>query len=144
MRFGFLPSTVALEFITWVACFVLFRIVQREICRRYPGIRTVCRLVYAGTALVAIAPAAWVVATGLRDARLLGLVNHIFGMGVFAQTSLRSLLILKWLAWGDPCAAGLSAEAPLLGTRTEAELLGCLVALSAALRREQDKTTPAH
>jgi hypothetical protein len=84
------PSTVLLEFLTWVACFFVFRFIERRLCRRYPGILSVCRLLYLSTALVAVAPAAWALTSGLRDARLLALVNHVFGMGVFAQTSLRS------------------------------------------------------
>jgi hypothetical protein len=134
------PSNVPLEFVTWVACFFIFRILQRRLCRRYPGILTVCRLLYVSTALVAVAPAVWALASGLHDARLLALVNRAFGMGVFAQTSLRSLLILKWLPLGGGPAASMAGEVPLLNLRTEAELLGMLMALNAALRPGEKKT----
>jgi hypothetical protein len=134
MRAALFPSAVAAEFIAWMVCFAVFRIVERRLYRRYPGIRTVCRMVYLATAVVVVAPALWVLATALRDVRLLGLVNHIFGMGVFLQTSLRSLLILKWLAWGGPQVAGAAGNIPMLGLRTETELLGFLMALSAAMR----------
>jgi hypothetical protein len=129
-----LPSNVALEFIAWIVCFTAFRIVQRRLYRRYPGIRTVCRVLFLATAVVAVAPALWVLTTGLRDARLLSLVNHFFGMGVFLQTSLRSLLLLRWLPWASPHAAAAAVDMPTLGMRTEAELLGFLMALSAATR----------
>ena len=138
MRSMAAPSTVLLEFLTWVACFFVFRFIERRLCRRYPGILSVCRLLYLSTALVAVAPAAWALTSGLRDARLLALVNHVFGMGVFAQTSLRSLLILKWLSWGGEQAASVAGGVPALSMRTEAELLAMLMALSSALRDEKE------
>jgi hypothetical protein len=142
MQAALAPPNVALEFIAWMACFAVCRFVQRRLYRRYPGIRTVCRVAYLSTAMVVLAPALWVLATGLRDARLLGLVNHAFGMGVFFQTSLRSLLILKWLPWGSPQAAGAAGGISMLSMRTEAELLGFLMALSAAVRPKAPSAEP--
>jgi hypothetical protein len=139
MRPPFDPSTVPLEFITWVACFAVCRAVQRGLCRRYPGIRSVCRVVYLATALLAVLPAAWALATGGHTAHLLAAVNHAFGIGVFMQTALRSLLMVVWVAWSGPHAlAAMAAGTPLFGMRTEAELLVMLVALTAALRPEAD------
>ena len=94
------PAAVPLEFLTWVAWFILFRLLQRRLCRQHPGLRTVCRMIFLWTLVIAVVPGAWtLVFATVHGPRLLAAINHAFGLGVLAQTSLRSLLLRQWLGW---------------------------------------------
>jgi hypothetical protein len=112
------PVSTLLEFLTWIAWWMVFLALQRRLYRRHPGLRTVCRMVFLWTLAVALVPAMWTLTfQTVRGPRLVTLFNHAFGMGVFAQTSLRSLILVRWLAWPGQ-------EVPL----SERELLASLVA----------------
>jgi hypothetical protein len=91
------PLTVLLEFLawfTWLACFAAF---QKRLCARYPGIRSVCRKAYAFTMMLPILAGIWWMANSASGADLFAVLNRAFGAGVFAQTFLRSVVLLKWL-----------------------------------------------
>ena len=119
-----------LEFLTWFACWFVFLALQRRLCRRYPGLRTLCRMIFLWTLIVALAPGVWaLVFHTVHGPRLLALLNHAFGLGVFAQTSLRSLLLVRWLGWpASQCAA---AGAPLGAERF---VMASMLALSQVMR----------
>ena len=106
------PASTALEFLTWVAWWLVFLLLQRRLCRHYPGLRTLCRMLFLWTLAVALVPGTCALAFHMvRGARLVATFNHAFGLGVFAQTSLRSLVLVRWLTWpvrpvpvSEPCA----------------------------------------
>jgi hypothetical protein len=98
------PASTTMEFLSWVACWIVFLLLQRGLCRRYPGLRTLCRMLFLWTLAVVLVPAAWALFRPEHGARLISTFNHAFGLGVFAQTSLRSLALVRWLAWLAPQA----------------------------------------
>lgn len=127
------PATVPLEFVAWFAVWLAFVTLQRSLCRSYPGLRTVCRLIFFGTALVAVAPAVWILAVHTGSGpRLLAACNHAFGLGMFAQTAVRALLLVRWLGWSGPGPhlALATVANPPCGVGSEAHLVASLLALS--------------
>ncbi|HUI56590.1 MAG TPA: hypothetical protein VLY04_16555 [Bryobacteraceae bacterium] len=134
----FTPSTVLIEFLTWFVWWTAFVTLQKRLCRRYPGLRSVCRMVYLGTLLVVIVPGVWVLARGIgHRQQLLAVFNHVFGISIYAQTALRSLLILRWMAWSGPHFA--MAVATPVDMTTEKYLVASLVAMTHVLGRVKDK-----
>jgi hypothetical protein len=134
------PASVALEFLTWFAWWVVYMVLQRKLCRRHPGLRTVCRMIFLWTVVVALAPGVWALLShSVHGPRLVALFNHAFGAGVFAQTSLRSLLLVRWLALPGPqsAAAAAGAPSPLVAEHC---VVASLVALSQLLRRSGGST----
>lgn len=91
------PSTVVLEFLTWFAWLACFALLQSRLCLRYPGIRRVCRQAYMFTMILPIGASVWWMARAGSGPELFAVLNHAFGAGVFAQTFLRSVVLLKWL-----------------------------------------------
>ena len=135
-----LPDTVVLEFLTWVLWFVVFLALQRQLCRHYPGIRTLCRMLFLSTAAIAILPGfCALLLSPWHGARLLALVNHVFGMGILAQTSVRALFLLRWLAWSGPQSALSLAGATDFGLATERYLVASLLALTQVVRLSRVK-----
>jgi hypothetical protein len=88
-------AATAMEFLTWVALWIAFLSLQRRLCRRYPGLRTLCRMLFLSTVAVVLVPGAWALFHLERGPRLISVFNHAFGLGVFAQTSLRSLALVR-------------------------------------------------
>lgn len=127
------------EFVTWFIWLGLFALLQRRFCRCYPGLRYLCRNIFLVTMVVAILPALWILVSTPRGApNLLHLLNHYFGIGVYAQTSLRALIQLRWLGvtaltFGvvlplrEPTAAG------------ERHLLAVIAGLSQILKGGKDR-----
>jgi hypothetical protein len=100
-----IPNTVVSEFLAWSMCLGIFMALQESLCRRFPGIRTLCRDLYLSTAAIAIASGLWALAANARaysPQQLLAIVNHAFGVGVFVQTSLRALFLVRWLSQTAP------------------------------------------
>jgi len=106
------------EFVTWFVWLSLFALLQRRICRSFPGIRSLFRSAFLATALLAILPAIWIlVRTPHGNPNMLALLNHYFGIGVYAQTALRAILELRWLAIApQTMGAALTEEKRLLAT----------------------------
>jgi hypothetical protein len=94
-----LSNIVLSDFLAWSLCFGAFVALQESFCRRFPGLRTLCRELFVATSIIALAFGLWAL-TGHRGGgpiRLLASVNHAFAVGVFAQTSIRSLFLVRWL-----------------------------------------------
>lgn len=91
------PSTVLLEFLTWFAWLACFASLQNMLCVRYPGMRGVCRKAYICTMIVPILGSMWLMAGSENGADMFAILNRGFGAGVFAQTFLRAVVVLKWL-----------------------------------------------
>ena len=106
------------EFFTWFVWLSLFALLQRKICRSYPGIRSLFRNAFIATAVLAILPAVWILVRAPHGSpNLLLLLNHYFGIGVYAQTTLRAILELRWLAIAPhSMGAALTEEKQLLAT----------------------------
>jgi hypothetical protein len=117
---------------------------QRKLCRRFPGLRTVCRMIFLWTLVVALLPGVWaLVFHSVHGPRLLALCNHAFGLGVFAQTTMRSLLLVHWLAWLGPQYAGAATGASAAPLGAEPYVLASLLALSQVIRgHEEEKVRP--
>jgi hypothetical protein len=110
---------LAFEFIIWFVWLGLFALAQRRFCRKYPGMRSVCRNIFLFTSVVAVLPGIWLLYLRPDPAHLMILLNHCFGIGVFAQTFLRAALMLKWIAWlgihrGIAAPLGLARNEPIL------------------------------
>lgn len=135
-------STVLVEFITWFVWLTLFAIFQMRVCRRYPGIQTMCRVLFFATMVVAILPGVWVLSLRLSvGPRLLTLLNRAFGMGVFAQTFLRALFLTNWLAFSDSHQGlSFSPQTVQAGGNTERQVVALLLAFSQAMRGSKPKT----
>jgi hypothetical protein len=124
--------STSVEFLKWIAWWMVFLLLQRRICRRHPGLRTVCRMLFLWTLAVAVAPGVWTLAFySVNGPRVVSLVNHAFGLGVLAQTVLRSLMLVRWLARPWP-------QAPV----SERYVVAALVALSGVMR-ETRRPLPA-
>jgi len=81
-------------------------------------------MLFLGTLAVAVTPGVWTLAFhSAHGPRLISAVNHAFGQGVLAQTALRALMLVRWLAWPWP-------QVPL----SERHVLAALVALSGVMR----------
>jgi hypothetical protein len=132
MTSQFEPASTLMEFLTWIACWGVFMLLQRRLCRRYPGLRTVCRVLFLWTLVVVLVPGVWtLVFRSVHGPRLLSAFNHAFGLGVFAQTSLRSLVLVRWLAWpGTPPPV------------SEPYVIASLVALSEVMQGLRDGDAP--
>jgi hypothetical protein len=127
-----------LEFFTWMLWLCAVAVVQCSLCRKFPGIRSMCRTVFFLTAAAAIVPALCVLATGLRSGPgLLARLNHGFGLGVYAQTFLRSILQVRWLAWG-PSGTFAPAFSPPVGRVAEGDLLALLASITKKLWVSED------
>jgi hypothetical protein len=127
------PASTLMEFLTWIAWWAVFMLLQRRLCRRYPGLRTVCRVLFLWTLVVALVPGLWTLAfRSVQGPRLLAAVNHAFGLGVFAQTSLRSLVLVRWLSWPGTAS-------PV----SERYVIASLVALSEVMHDLGDREAPA-
>jgi hypothetical protein len=121
-----LAALVPQEFLTWFVCWLLFMALQRKLCRSFPGLRTVCRMIFLWTLVVALLPGVWaLVFHSVHGPRLLALCNHAFGLGVMAQTAVRSLLLVRWLAWLGPHHA-----APPMPPGAEHYVMATLLALT--------------
>ena len=131
-----LPASVVIEFLTWLVWFMAFVALEKSLCRRYPGIRTLCRMLFLGTVAIAIVPGVWTLAAArFRGPLLLAAVNHAFTLGVLAQTSVRSLLLVHWLPWSGPrIALAMAASTPQLGAAGERNALPSLLAATQVLR----------
>ena len=131
-----LPAAVVIEFLTWLVWFTAFVALEKSLCRRYPGIRTLCRMLFLGTVAIAIVPGVWTLAAGrFHGPLLLPAVTHAFGLGVLAQTSVRSLLLVRWLAGSAPrFALALAAGTPQLGAAGERNVLMSLLAITQVLQ----------
>jgi hypothetical protein len=131
-----LPAAVVIEFLTWLVWFTAFVALEKSLCRRYPGIRTLCRILFLGTVAIAIVPGVWTLAAGrFHGPLLLPAVTHAFGLGVLAQTSVRSLLLVRWLAGSAPrFALALAAGTPQLGAAGERNVLMSLLAITQVLQ----------
>ena len=132
-------QVIEFEFLIWFGWLGLFGIAQRRFCRKFPGMRTFCRVLFLATLVVVIAPALWVLLLRpFGGAHMLTLFNHCLGMGVFAQTFLRSILMLQWVAW---TSVHRSAGALMIAANHEQMLVTSLLTLSQAAGRRR-KTTP--
>lgn len=131
-----LPASVVIEFLTWLVWFMVFVALEKSLCRRHPGIRTLCRMLFLATVAIAIVPAVWTLAAArYHGPLLLAAVNHAFGLGVLAQTSVRSLLLVRWLAWSGPrFALAAAASTPQLGATGERHVLTSMLAITQVLR----------
>jgi hypothetical protein len=130
-----LPASVVIEFLTWLVWFIAFVALEKSLCRRYPGIRTLCRMLFLATVAIAIVPAVWTLAAArLHGPFLLAAVNHSFGLGVLAQTALRSLLLVRWLTGSAPrFALAMAASTPQFGAGAERNVLTSVLAISQLL-----------
>ena len=136
MRSSSLPASVVIEFLTWLVWFIAFMALEKSLCRRYPGIRTLCRMLFMATAAIAIVPGLWTLAAArIRGPVLLAAVTHAFGLGVLAQTAVRALLLVRWLAWsGHRFALAMVASTPPLGAAGERNILMSLLAITQVLQ----------
>jgi hypothetical protein len=128
---GGVPALIVLRFIAWFAWLALFALLQRRLCLQYPGIRTVCQILYLGTAIAVILPALWVFRSEWSNAtQLVASLNKAFGMGVYIQTFLRSIFLVKLLY----CVGGrdpfLANQTPFDAIQTERNLIALLVLLA--------------
>lgn len=130
------PSIVVLEFLTWLAWLACFAVLQGRLCARYPGIRLVCRKAYVYTMIVPIAVSIWLMARFGNGPNLFAVLNHGFGAGVFAQTFLRSVVLLKWLlASGIPHQVAIPGGGAANVLYAQGDVLGLVGALQPALRK---------
>ncbi|MGD0869417.1 MAG: hypothetical protein ABSB88_07700 [Bryobacteraceae bacterium] len=131
-----LPAAVVIEFLTWLVWFIAFAALEKSLCLRYPGIRSLCRMLFLGTAAIAIVPGVWTLAaTRFHGPLLLAAVTHAFTLGVLAQTAVRSLLLVRWLAWSGPrVALAMVASTPQLGAAGERNVLMSLLAIKQVLQ----------
>ena len=121
------------EFVTWFVWLSLFGLLQCKICRSFPGIRSLFRNAFIATALLAILPAIWMLVRAPHGTpNLLALLNHYFGIGVYAQTTLRAALELRWLAIATPGMKAAFAHS-MPGLTEEEQLLATMAALSQAV-----------
>jgi hypothetical protein len=136
MRTPSVPASVVIEFLTWLVWFTAFVALQKSLCRRYPGIRTLCRMLFLGTVAIAIVPAVWTLAAApFHGPFLLAAVTHAFSLGVLAQTAVRSLLLVRWLAWSGPhFALAIVASTPQLSACGERSVLMSLLAITQVLQ----------
>jgi len=128
------PGLVLKDFLTWLICITAFVALERKLCRRYPGIHTLCRMLFLGTVGIAVIPGVWTLAAArVQDPLLLAAVTHAFGVGVLAQTSIRSLLLVRWLTWPGSQFGLAVPSAPQIGALGERNLLFSLLALTQVL-----------
>ncbi len=133
-------QVIAFEFLIWFGWLGLFGIAQRRFCRKFPGMRTFCRVLFLATLVVAVAPGLWVLLLRpFGGAHLLTLFNHCLGMGVFAQTFLRSILMLQWIAW---TSVHRSAGVPAIAANQEQMLVGSLLMLTQAVGGRRKNAPP--
>jgi hypothetical protein len=130
------PSTVLLEFLTWFAWLAVFASVQSKICSQYPAIRGVCRKAYLFTMIVPILASVWLMARSGSGDDLFAVLNHAFGAGVFAQTFLRALVLLKWLVVsGIPHYVSLPSGGSARTLHAESDMAALMGVLSQALHK---------
>jgi hypothetical protein len=126
-----------LEFISWFVLLGLFAVFQRRLCRRHPGIRTACRSLFACTLAVVVVPGVWAIFRTPHDPLgILRQVSHYFGLGVYAQTSLRAMIELKWLTLA-PIGVGLTATNSAVLASKERQLVDWMSALPGLLGGEK-------
>ncbi len=105
----FQPTTVLLVFLTWFAWLLCFTTIQGKVCQRFPEIRSLCRKTYVSTMAVPIGASIWLMLHSASGTDVFAVLNHAFAAGVFAQTSLRAIVVLKRLADGIPHRLTVSA-----------------------------------
>jgi hypothetical protein len=127
------------EFVTWFIWLGLFSLLQRRLCRSYPGIRSACRIGFAATVVVAVLPGIWILFHLPRHAPdVLVQLNHYFGIGVYAQTSIRALMQLKWLALA-PVSLGITASNSTFLMNKERQLIAIMSSLPQVLGGREDR-----
>ena len=120
------PGTTVLVFLAWISWLAIVALLQKRLCLQYPGIRTVCRIIFAATAVTAILPACWVLVHCRNIPHILPSITWAFGIGVYLQTFLRYLLLTVWLVPSSLCIdAGCRPS-----TETGQTLLSSLFALT--------------
>jgi len=127
-----LPNTVVSEFLAWSLCLGVFMALQESLCRSFPGIRTLCRGLYLATAAIAVASGLWALLAadrGVGPRQLLAAVNHAFAAGIFVQTAIRSLFLVRWLAQMAP------AYAAACGVPSERHAMESLLAINGLMRQ---------
>jgi hypothetical protein len=130
------PTTVLLEFLTWFAWLACFASLQNMLCVRYPDLRRVCRKAYVCTMMVPILGSLWLMASSDNGTDMFALLNHGFGAGVFAQTFLRAVVLLKWLmASGLPHHVALPDDAGARALYAEGDLVALMGVLGQTLRK---------
>jgi hypothetical protein len=132
---------VVIDFLIWLVWFMAFVALEKRLCRRYPGIRTLCRMLFLATVAIAIVPGVWTLtAAHLHGPLLLAAVTHSFTLGVLAQTAVRALLLVRWLAWSGPrIMLALAASTPQLGAEGERNVLMSLLAITQVLQLARNK-----
>jgi hypothetical protein len=119
------PRTWVFDFLVWFGWLGLFALAQRRFCRKYPGMRSMCMVLFQATVPFAFLPGLWLLMARPADApNTLAILNQCFGLGVYAQTFLRSVLMLRWIAWTAICGG--------TAVRNEQMLLTSLVMLTHA------------
>ena len=87
-----------LEFLAWFVWLAGFSVVQNRLCARFPGMRAACRKAYVTTMILPILAGVCLMAVSGANADLFAVLNRAFGAGVFGQTCLRSMILLRSLA----------------------------------------------
>jgi|SRR5271157_1874907 len=129
------PSTVLLEFLAWFVWLACFGLIQKRVCARCPAIRSVCRKAYMFTMVLPILTAIWLMVRSGSGADLFAVLNRAFGAGVFAQTFLRSAVLLKWLvASGLPYHAAMPAQGAATALYAETDMVALVGVLGHSLR----------
>jgi|SRR5271157_2946491 len=132
---------LAFDFLIWFGWLGLFALAQRRFCRKYPGMRSMCRGIFLATVAVAVLPGLWLLlAKPGGSPHMMTMLNKCFGLGVYAQTSLRAALMLKWIAWTGFDRGMTLTVSPLTAMRNERILLASLLMLTQAVgKRNADQ-----
>lgn len=132
------PALTLLQFVAWVAWLGLFAMLQRKLCLQYPGIRSLCLVLYLTTALAVILPAMWVFRSGWRNApQLLDSLNQVFAKGVYIQTFLRSIFLVKLLYCVSDSGSFLAHQTQLNAVETERNLVALLIVMAQTVTRSK-------
>ncbi len=124
-----------LEFSTWFIWLGLFAVLKQRICRAYPGIRSAFRGAFIATAAVAVAPPLWMLLRAHSGApHLIGRLNHYFGIGIYAQTTLQALLQVRWLAVAPFGLPFVMSDRRLANDR-ERQLVAAMTAINRVIRK---------
>ena len=130
------PSAVLLEFLAWFVWLACFALIQNKLCARYPSIRSVCRKAYMFTMVLPILAGIWLMVHSGAEADLFAVLNRAFGAGVFAQTFLRSVVLLKWLVVsGVPYHVSIPARGAATALYAESEMVALVGVLGQTLRK---------
>lgn len=130
------PETVLLEFLAWFVWLAGFALLQNRLCLGFPGIRSVCRKAYMFTMALPILAGIWFMTHSGKGADLFAVLNRAFGAGVFAQTFLRCLVLLKWLVLsGIPHQVAAPAHPAAAALRAETGMVALVGLLGRTLRK---------